>query len=396
MAVTRDDVARLRENDPRTPLVDADKVLPFIGADELRSNTPAEPDWIWAGYLAPGSLTLLAAKPKAGKSTLGFAVSEAVAAGAGAFLGRTVRQGPVVYVSEESSATLAHKLPRLETLRVLTREAAWPKPSWQELVAGAVQEVKRVGAVLLVVDTFAYWAALPRDAEKDAGAAQEAMQPLVDAARDVATLVPLHQRKGGGEDGEGVRGSGAIAGTADIVLELERTQQPRERVLLALSRYPTTPGSLVIHHDAATGAWAAIAEGERADARTVSDRLAILAALRDGDALTRGELEQAVGSPERQWHSTLDDLISGGDVHRDGRGVKGDPHRFSILRSVSAQPGAQQARSKDSFSAHPGRGAERNLSAQTLDERVANLTTMSDEDAEREWQRLAALHGEAA
>src|SRR5437773_2730901 len=78
-------------------------------------------------------------------------------------------------------------------------------------------------------------------------------------------LVPLHQRKGGGEDGEGVRGSGAIAGTADIVLELERVQQPRERALLALSRYPSTPGSLIIEHDPATGAWKAIGEGERAD-----------------------------------------------------------------------------------------------------------------------------------
>jgi hypothetical protein len=412
MSITREDVATLRENDPRTPLVsphEATKVvnhdigsaarLPFVSAGDLLASIPAEPDWTLQGYLAPGSLTLLAAKPKAGKSTLAFAVSEALVSGATSFLGRTAQPVPVVYVSEESAGTLAHKLPKLADLRVLTRDAIWPKPSWAELVAGSVAEAKAVGAVLLVVDTFAYWAAMPRDAEKDAGAAQAAMQPLLDAAQgDLAVLVPLHQRKGGGDDGEGIRGSGAIAGIADVLLELERTQRPRERVLLALSRYPSTPGSLVITHDPATGAWSAIAEGERADARSVSDRLAILGALKDA-TLTRAELEDVVGAPGRQWHGTLEDLVNGGQVERSGRGVKGDPLRFSIVRSDSARSPAQKARSNDSYSAHPDRGAETNLSAPTNNERqhtleslvaAVNARSISDEDAEREWARLEA------
>lgn len=62
--------------------------LPFVGADELRASTPVEPEWLWHGYLAPGALTILAGKPKAGKSTLAVAVSEAVARQAGPFLER--------------------------------------------------------------------------------------------------------------------------------------------------------------------------------------------------------------------------------------------------------------------------------------------------------------------
>jgi hypothetical protein len=45
--------------------------LSFVGADELRANTPAEPSWTWTGYVAPGSVTLLAARPKVGKSAQG-------------------------------------------------------------------------------------------------------------------------------------------------------------------------------------------------------------------------------------------------------------------------------------------------------------------------------------
>lgn len=363
--------------------------LPFVSAAELRASTPAEPvDWVLEGYLKPRTLTLLAAKPKAGKSTLAIAITEAVASEADSFLDRSVTGAPVVYVSEETADTLAHKLPAIESIRVLTRDAMWPKPSWHELVAGSVDEAKRIGATLIVVDTFAYWASLPKEAEKDAGAAQIAMQPLIDATRDgLAVFVPLHQRKGGGEDGEGIRGSGVIAGTADIVLELERVSaSPRQRALLALSRYPSTPGSLVIEREPATGAWACIAEGERGDARSISDRQAIVAALGTG-TLTRDELEAATGAPERQWHGQLEALIGEGKVQRTGAGKKGDPYRFSLLRKDAAQGAAQKRAERENTdaslsAAHPVRDAaqrsERGSEADSAHRAESNRVSAGD------------------
>jgi len=71
------------------------------------------------------------------------------------------------------------------------------------------------------------------------------MQPLIDATRDgLPVLVPLHQRKGGGEDGEGVRGSGAIAGTADIVRARLSEAEPEE--LAALNRYTVRKGETLL------------------------------------------------------------------------------------------------------------------------------------------------------
>jgi hypothetical protein len=344
---------------PRPTPTTSRVVLPFVSAAELCAHTPAEPDWVWEGYLVPRAVTILAKKPKAGGSTLSVAIAEAVASGAASFLGRKVSGGPVLYLSEEGAASLAHKLPALENLLVLPREAAWPKPRWTDLLAGSAEESKRIGAVLLIVDSFSFWAALPRDAEKDAGAVQAAMEPLLNAASTgPAVLLDAHSRKGGGEDGEGLRGSSALAGAVDIILELERTSRPRERALLALSRYPSTPGSLVVNQDAATGAWAVIGEGAREDARAMSDRQSILDAL-GGSALTRDELEDAMGSPERQWHATLTALITEGEVQRIGEGKRGSPYKF--LRNNTA---AQKRAETDSLSAHPLRDAERNLSAQ--------------------------------
>jgi hypothetical protein len=43
--------------------------LEFMSAADLKAYAPLEPAWIWGGYLAPGGLTMLGGRPKAGKST---------------------------------------------------------------------------------------------------------------------------------------------------------------------------------------------------------------------------------------------------------------------------------------------------------------------------------------
>lgn len=342
---------------PNTP------AIRFLSPEELRATVPPEPPWRLHGYLAAGALTVLAGKPKAGKSTLALAISRAVStARVTGFLGHAIDGGPVVYVSEEGASTLAHKL--AGDLRVATRETAWPRPEWPAMVAAAVEEANRVDAALVVIDTFAFWAALGQDAEKDAGAVQAAMEPLVAAtSAGLAVLLVAHSRKGGGEDGEGLRGSTALAGAADIVLELERVKggPPRHRELLALSRYPQTPGVLVVSHEAATGLWSVIGEGtDRGDGRDISDRTAILVALDGGGELTRPELEAATGAQERQWHGTMEQLIAAGAVTKLGAGKKGDPFRFQILRTGAAQKGRRNGQAADSDAAAPRRGQHQN------------------------------------
>jgi hypothetical protein len=50
-------------------------------------------------------------------------------------------------ISEEVAARVAG----VREIRILTREAAWPKPSWAALIEAAVTEGRRIGAVLLVM-----------------------------------------------------------------------------------------------------------------------------------------------------------------------------------------------------------------------------------------------------
>lgn len=313
--------------------------LRFMTAIELIDFAPVEVPWVLDGYLARGAITLLAGKPKVGKSTFICALIEATVTGAPTFLGREVRGGPVVFVSEESCGTLAAKLPRHPSLHVLSRDAAFPKPSWAALVDAAVQHAREVDAVSLVIDTLAYWSAFGADREKDAGAVQEAMTPLIDATRTgLAVLLVHHQRKAGGDDGDAIRGSSALAGATDANVELERGDRTVscQRQLLASSRWTTTPGVLVIERDNG-GRWHPVAAGaDKADAkaRTLHARI-LRAAPADGDGISEPDLARALEVDARKVHGPLRELLRDGRiVQSGGKGVKGDPRLFRAAADV--------------------------------------------------------------
>jgi RecA-family ATPase len=98
----------------------ASNVLRWQWADDLEAST--EPDWIWDGYVAPAAISLIAGKPKSGKSTLACALAEELTAGSDSFLGRPLRRCSVVYLSEEGAGTLKPKLHG--RIRTLTRDGA--------------------------------------------------------------------------------------------------------------------------------------------------------------------------------------------------------------------------------------------------------------------------------
>src|SRR5215203_4497455 len=71
---------------------------------------------------------------------------------------------------------------------------------------------------------------------------------MVAAGDGLAVLIVAHQRKAAGKHGEAVRGSNALTGGVDVIIELERAGEDlgrRMRVLRAESRFTATPEELV-------------------------------------------------------------------------------------------------------------------------------------------------------
>src|SRR5438128_7973626 len=121
-------------------------------------NKPAI-DWLWQGYLARGSLTLLTSLWKAGKTTLLTGLLQRLGSG-GDFLGQACVAARALVVSEESRELWAERLrtmpigahARLLARPFLTR----PTPAgWQDLIGQAL-ELRAAGELdLFAVDPLA-------------------------------------------------------------------------------------------------------------------------------------------------------------------------------------------------------------------------------------------------
>ncbi len=340
--------------------------LPWRWANELAAAAPDEPAWVFEGYVSAGAKTLLAGLPKGGKTTLIAALIEAVASAAQSFLGRRVGGGPVVLASEEGDSTLGPKLRGLPDgrVRVLNRDAAWPKPPWADLIGGAVREAEAIGATLLVIDSMAFWAALEPEREKDSGAAQAIMDALDEATRaGLAVLLVHHQRKARGDHGTGVRGSTALAGAVDVVVEYERLGEdaPRsQRRLVALSRWPATPDVLVLDYHVGEGTWRVIGEAEgRAESEGVGVRELVLTAVpTELPGITEDEVVGLLGLHKKKIGGPLRELVDEGAIERAGKGVKGQPFRYRRNAVSNAVPAADGI--ADSDAALPHRGTASN------------------------------------
>lgn len=314
-----DEVGWARKNG-QPPEEEPKVVLPFAPLSETLANTPPEPDWLWRGYLAPGTVTLLAGKPKVGKSTMLFELIAALGAGR-SFLGLETAKAGVLLLSEERESTLQEK--RLLYLaesglepHVLMRYQLCGCP-WPDATGQAVEYCADRELVVLVVDTLDKWTGLAGDAESKAGAILVALEPLMVAAGDgLAVVISSHQRKAAGTHGEAVRGSNALVGSVDVVAELERvtdTLGPNVRVLKSESRFAGTPQELACELTE-TGYVARDAVDAMAEAAEV-DRL--LKALKASPDVTITDLVEQ-GFPKTRTGERLGRLLEDGAVTRTG------------------------------------------------------------------------------
>jgi hypothetical protein len=305
---------------------------PFRHLAEL----PAEPDWLWRGYLSPGALTLLAGHPFKGKSMLVGGLLRALADGS-PFLEHQTKRATALLISEEDDSVLRQ---RAELLGLLNLEGAYIGRSsgvtrypWPKLVEAAADRAILDGHSLLVFDTFPGLAQLADEQENDAGAISERLRPLQAAAGLGLAVLFLHHMNGYGQP----RGSRAFRGIADILVCFHRETGSQFR-LEAESRYPTaTPTRLRGELVQAPGAWFYRTAGS--DATEPSRRRGD-----DTDARLREALEMA--PPEGLTYEDVDALpglsaekakrrfpawYAKGEIRRERSGVKGDPYLWSPL-----------------------------------------------------------------
>jgi hypothetical protein len=310
-----------------------------VGASQLKPKSfselralPAEPDWLWQGFLAPGSLTMLAGHPFAGKSMLVSGLLHALETGE-SFLGRKTKEASALLVTEEDQASLRERAGRFGLFAIrseyLDRSSSVGR-DWSALIAGATDWALAKGHLLLVIDTFPGLARLGDEQENDAGAITNRLQPLQVAAGAGLAVLFLHHMNNANQP----RGSKAFRGVVDTSIRFLRKAKSRSFRLLTETRSTTSVSrSLRAELVQAPAGWFYRSldrgsDGHGVSTRSVDDLLweALLKA--DGQGITYAELDRLDGLTLDVAKKRLPALKREGRVGHYGAGSKTDPYRW--------------------------------------------------------------------
>jgi DNA-binding transcriptional ArsR family regulator len=272
------------------------------------------------GLIARGTLTLLGAHPKAGKTTLLIHACRA-------WVQQNLR---VVYLSEDSRAIWRERVKRFPELGALILNAiprAHPE-NW----ARAVRELE---PDIVIVDTIRRF--MPAKDENDSASVSLALMPFVDLQQELprtAIVLVHHTKKSLSSEGEitDIAGSHAFTAEVDAILLLAPVREhKRQRILTPIAGrlWNLSPEPLVLElsEDASEYRVVGTAEEVLPETHALSTREKVLHALRVLGEATRTEIEEylrEIGEkiPERTIRDALQRLYEDGKVERErvGRG----------------------------------------------------------------------------
>ena len=212
-------------------------------------------------------------------------------------------------------------------------------------------------ADLVVFDTLVdLW---PVKDENNATDVQGALQPVRRLADGRAVLLVHHLRKSDGGEGTGSRGSGALAGFVDVLVELRRAGRAADpggakRVLTAVGRASGIPPEWAVELDEEAGVYRGTDMGDPSALLGEAIRKALFAAGPEGltfpqlrDKLPpeqqRNEVKLravvASGAEAGDWDKEDRSTRSGGPIYRvplpqipAGKGVRGEGVLFEDLQ----------------------------------------------------------------
>ncbi len=318
--------ARAAVNGIRIEATGASLVLKnTLTAKELLDREFPEPQWIVPGIVPEGA-TVLAGKPKMGKSWLALGVALAVATG-GVALGRgKVEPGAALYLALEDNprrlqSRLKKLLPSGAAPERLVLADRWPRLGDGGLETLEAWLVSSLDARLVVIDTLAKFrnGGNGRNVYKED---YEAVEPLVELAarHNVAVIIVHHLRKMAAEDPlDQVSGSMGLTGGADGALVLNRERGRADAYLYVTGRDIEEEQELALAWDATTATWKIAGDAE--EYRISKERLEIVECLRSlGEPAGPKEVSEALGKTYNNVKQLLFKMGNDGDVRNIGGG----------------------------------------------------------------------------
>ena len=296
--------------------------LCLTALSDLLNEPPEDVSWTVDDLLPSSGVSILAAKPKVGKSTIARCLSYAVATGT-PFLGRATQQGTVVYLAlEEKRSEVADHFREMgatdEPIFIHTGRA--PEDALPALVA-AIEEHR---PVLAVIDPLLMFCRI-QDLN-DYAQVTRALEPVIALARlsGCHILSNHHMGKAERAGADGILGSTALLGAVDTAL-IERRKEDGTRTLFSVQRYGKDLPESVLTLDETSGQVALA--GDVATLQLEDAERKVLNAIGQ-DELTQADIRGRVGGNEVLTVKALHVLLDAGKVTRAGKGRRADPYLY--------------------------------------------------------------------
>jgi hypothetical protein len=299
-----------------------------VMASDLQVMTFPPVRHILPGYITEGA-TIIAGKPKAGKSWLTLDLG--VAATANRFTLGTLKpaQGDVLYLAlEDNNRRLKRRMAKLWP----STEAQWPErlvflTDWQRADEGGLDDIEDwcrsvPNPVMVIIDTLEKFRPIQTGkspAYTSDYMAVAGLQKIAGRHR-IAVVINHHVRKMEADDPfDTVSGTLGLTGAADTIIVLKRHAGA---VTLHARGRDIEEAETALQFERATCRWTIL--GAAADVYVSHERAAILGALAGAgeDGLVVSEIMAAIGSNNRGAMDTLlFKMKEGGEVVRLKRGV---------------------------------------------------------------------------
>jgi hypothetical protein len=297
-----------------------------MSAAELMGLELPPVKWAVPGVL-PEGVTILAGKPKMGKSWLGLGLSVSVSAGGRALGKIPTERGVALYLGlEDNRRRLQRRLKKILNGRDAPDglEVYW---EWPQLDHGGVEALDswlqtHPETRLVVLDTLKK--IRPRDGQSRSvyDLDYEALEPLVGlaAAHGVAILVVHHLRKlEAGDPLDMISGSTGLTGGVDGALVLKRDRGKQDATLMVDGRDIEEPSELALRWDADIASWSLMGDAE--EFRMSEERRGIVNLLRRvGEPLGPKDIAQVLGRNYGAVRVMLSEMVKDGLLASPSRG----------------------------------------------------------------------------
>lgn len=318
---TSDDDLELQELKSQRSVTDTSGELKTL-ADVLTSQE-AKIDWLVENLLIEGGTSLLAAKPKVGKTTFSRALAFSVATES-LFIGLACKRASVLMIVLEDKIT--------EVGRHFRQMGAQPEakilfltkaPRNAKALLSIIQK-HQIGFV--IIDTLVLGVSGIHDIN-DYLQTSRSLSPYVQLARDTGCHIMFthHLGKQDRSGGDQILGSTGLFGSVDSVLILDRQKQVR--TFSTIMRYGADWPKAYL----TLGENGAVTLDNEVD-KDFEIQKQILGCLKKSEnSLTEKQLEELVYGRTADKRKTLRNLVSQNLILREGSGSKTSPYKYSFV-----------------------------------------------------------------